>query len=103
MKMNHHIIFIFFAIVILCNAAKLISADEEAPIAKPIEEPQGKGRKRRPPPPPSPPPPPLSFDHFKLAQTWPATFCRIPGNTCIVNWPMRFLYMGFGLGKMALN
>ena len=93
--MNHLIICIFFAIAIfLCNAAEeasiakpfvhsptqfLPSALEE-PIAKPSEEPDVRqGRKKPPPRPrsPPPPPPPLTFDHFRLAETWPPTFCKI--------------------------
>jgi len=108
MKLNHLIICIFFAITIfLCNAA------EEASIAKPflssptqflplaLEEPDvRKGRKKPPPPPrsPPPPPPPLTFDHFRLAETWPPTFCKI--NTCIDDYrPMKFIIHGLWPGK----
>ncbi|XP_013452721.2 ribonuclease S-F11 [Medicago truncatula] len=108
--MNHLIICIFFAITIfLCNAA------EDASIAKPflpsptqflpsaLEEPDvRKGRKKPPPPPRSPPPPPplLEFNHFKLAETWPPTFCKI--NTCIDDYrPMKFIIHGLWPGDLT--
>lgn len=103
MKLNHPIIYIFFAITIfLCNAA------EDASIAKPflpsaLEEPDvRKGRKKPPPPPQSPPPPPplLEFNHFKLAETWPPTFCKI--NTCIDDYrPMKFIIHGLWPGDLT--
>jgi len=62
----------------------------------PLEEPQGRDRKRPPPAPrsPHPPPPPLTFDHFKLAETWPPTFCKDLENNCFDHWPTKFLIHG---------
>ncbi|XP_050896786.1 extensin-like [Lathyrus oleraceus] len=59
-----------------------------------------KSRKRSPPPPsspPPPPPPPPSFDHFKLALTWPQTFCKI--ETCLSPLPQTFVIHGLWPSK----
>ncbi|XP_013452715.2 ribonuclease 1 [Medicago truncatula] len=91
----------------LQSPTQFLPSTLEEPIAKPLEEPDvRKGRKKPPrhpqsPPGPPPPPPHLTFDHFKLAETWPPTFCKDPANNCFHDWPTinRFIIHGLWPAK----
>ncbi|XP_058759357.1 ribonuclease MC-like [Vicia villosa] len=62
-------------------------------------------KKKSPPPPssplsPPPSPPPLLFDHFKLAETWPPTYCKIYNNSCVSPDPLKFVIHGLWPNKI---
>ncbi|XP_050894058.1 ribonuclease MC [Lathyrus oleraceus] len=62
-------------------------------------------RIRSPPPPrpPPPPPPPLLFDHFKLSQTWPPTYCKLKNNDCVSPLPQKFTIHGLWPSKEGVE
>ncbi|XP_058759363.1 ribonuclease 3-like [Vicia villosa] len=104
----------FLQIILTCFILKVVFSDGLPPSIKPSQTPTlfhheilkpnspyeelGKSRLRSPPPPASPPPPP-SFDHFKLALTWPQTFCKI--ENCFYPLPQKFVIHGLWPNKVG--